>query len=309
MQQGKETMPSLLNFLFTTVFLLVFLPAAPVLAKEKFTVYTVNYPLAYFAERIGGAHVEIVFPAPPDVDPAFWVPDSTTIGKYQQADLILLNGAGYSKWTANVSLPLLRTVDTSKSFRDTLIFMTDEITHSHGPGGDHSHAGTAFTTWLDFSQAVQQAEAIYLALSKNLPDHQKQLKDNFQKLKTDLLELDQQLLELSALKPGIPLFGSHPIYQYLARRYGLNMRMVMWEPNENPGEQNWRELKSMQTEQSASWMIWEDEPLQTSTDRLAEMGVRGLVFSPCFNRPERENFITVMKQNIENLRVVYHTEN
>ena len=30
------------------------------------------------------------------------------------------------------------------------------------PGGDHSHSGTAFTTWLDFSQAAQQAEAIYL---------------------------------------------------------------------------------------------------------------------------------------------------
>ncbi len=302
-------MASLLKQLVITGFLLGIASAAPVLAQEKLTVYAVNYPLAYFAERIGGDYANIVFPAPPDIDPAFWVPDSKTISEYQKADLILLNGAGYAKWTAKVSLPLLRTVDTSKSFKDALIAMTDEVTHSHGPGGDHSHSGTAFTTWLDFSQAARQAEAIYQALLKKLPDNQKELESNFQKLEQDLLDLDRQLLELAALKPGIPLFGSHPIYQYFARRYGLNMIMVMWEPNEDPGEQNWRDLKSRQTEHPAAWMIWEDAPLQTSIDRLAEMGVGSVVFSPCFNRPVNEDFLAVMKKNIENLRVVYEPKN
>ncbi len=287
------------------MFLLVVANAAPVLAKEKLTIYTVNYPLAYFAERIGGAHVNIVFPAPPDIDPAFWIPDSKIIGQYQKADLILLNGAGYAKWTGKVSLPLLRTVDTSKSFRENFIVMADEITHSHGPGGDHSHSGTAFTTWLDFSQAALQAEAIYRALSKKLPDLQEEIHNNFQKLENDLLDLDQQLLELSALQPGLPLYGSHPIYQYLVRRYELNMRMVMWEPDEDPGDQNWRELELRLAEHPASWMVWEDEPLKTNINRLANLGTRSLVFSPCFNRPEKADFLSAMKQNIENLRAVY----
>lgn len=302
-------MPSLLKQLVSALFLLFIAAAAPVLAQDKLTVYSVNYPLAYFAERIGGAHVNAVFPAPPDLDPAFWDPDSKTIGEFQKADLILLNGAGYAKWTTKVSLPLLRTVDTSKSFKDTLIVTAGEVTHSHGPGGAHSHSGTAFTTWLDFSQAARQAEAIYQALAKKLPDKQKELQDHFQNLEKDLLDLDKQFLELSALKPGIPLLGSHPIYQYLARRYGLNLVMVMWEPNEDPGEQSWRELKSMQTGHPASWMIWEDAPLQASIDRLAEMKISSLVFSPCFNRPEHGDFLAVMKQNIENMRVVYNRHN
>ena len=37
----------------------------------KLVIYTVNYPLAYFAERIGGDLVAVHFPAPEDVDPAF----------------------------------------------------------------------------------------------------------------------------------------------------------------------------------------------------------------------------------------------
>ena len=43
-------------------------------------VFVVNTPLAYFAQRIGGDAVEVVFPAPADVDPAFWSPDGDTVG-------------------------------------------------------------------------------------------------------------------------------------------------------------------------------------------------------------------------------------
>ena len=42
------------------------------------SVYVVNYPLQYFAERIGGGHVDVRFPAPPDQDPAFWNPSDDT---------------------------------------------------------------------------------------------------------------------------------------------------------------------------------------------------------------------------------------
>ena len=35
-------------------------------------VYTVNYPLLYFAERIGGRQVQAELPIPEDIDPASW---------------------------------------------------------------------------------------------------------------------------------------------------------------------------------------------------------------------------------------------
>ncbi|TNF96127.1 MAG: zinc ABC transporter substrate-binding protein, partial [Gammaproteobacteria bacterium] len=151
------------SWFLLTVLLLV---AAPTTAAEKMVIYTVNYPLQYFAERIGGQHVDVHFPAPKGVDPAFWKPDVKTIGQYQQADLILLNGANYAKWINQVSLPRLRTVDTSRGFGDQLIKVSAGATHSHGPSGDHSHSGTAFTTWLDPQLASLQAKAIRDALIK-----------------------------------------------------------------------------------------------------------------------------------------------
>ena len=41
----------------------------------------------------------------PENDPAFWKPDDAAIARFQTADLILRNGAGYAKWMKTVSLP------------------------------------------------------------------------------------------------------------------------------------------------------------------------------------------------------------
>ncbi len=82
-------------------------------SSGKPSIFVVNYPLKYFAERISGEHADVKFPAPPNVDPANWKPDIQTIAAYQRADLILVNGAGYAKWTKKVSLPQFRLVNTS----------------------------------------------------------------------------------------------------------------------------------------------------------------------------------------------------
>lgn len=286
-------------------FLIFLLTPLQVCAEKIFTVYTVNYPLTYFAERIGGTHIDVVFPAPAGVDPAFWNPDTETVRQYQQADLILLNGAGYEKWTKKFSLPLLRSVDTSRVFRDDFLQVASTVTHSHGPNGDHSHGGTAFTTWLDFSQAALQAEAIYKALSRRIPERESEFASNLESLQQDLLGLDEQMTTLSARKPGVALIASHPIYQYLARRYKLNLEMVMWEPGEDPGTIEWNNLQNLLKEHPVKWMIWEGEPLPESIQRLKGMGIQGQVFSPCFAVPEQGDFLSVMQQNVHNMGLIF----
>lgn len=285
-----------------TIFLLTITAPLNVNATEKFTVYTVNYPLAYFTERIGGEHVNVEFSAPPYVDPAFWKPDDETVRLFQKADLIILNGAGYAKWTRTVSLPMLRQVDTSKAFNANLIHIETNVTHSHGPKGDHSHGGTAFTTWLDFSQAALQAEAIYKALFRKMPTRKDYFAKNFEELKGELLELDKQMKEIGKRLAGAPLLASHPIYQYLARRYNLNIRMVMWEPGEDPGQHEWLHLQEVAKEHPAKWMIWEAEPLPVSVDKLKSMGISSTVFAPSMNKPDTGDFMDVMHKNVLNLR-------
>ena len=85
-------------------------------AREKPQVYATNYPLKWFADKMAGDFADIVYPAPSDEDPAFWKPDDETVSKFQQADVILMNGATYSKWADKVTLPASKIVDTSASF-------------------------------------------------------------------------------------------------------------------------------------------------------------------------------------------------
>jgi zinc transport system substrate-binding protein len=269
------------------------------------TVYVVNYPLKYFAERIGGAHVRVVFPAPVDEDPAFWQPDTKTISAYQQADLILLNGASFAKWTKTVSLPETRAVDTSASLADQYITVADAVTHSHGPDGGHAHPGTAFATWLDPQIALAQAEAIQRALTRLRPQHEEDFRQNLTSLNNDLNVLDHELSAAVGSKSERALVVSHPVYQYLQRRYRLNAKSVHWEPGEAPPPEMWEELAGMLEQHPAKWMLWEGTPTEENVKRLSELGVRSTVFDPCGNLPEEGGFLEAMRRNTENLRRVF----
>jgi len=258
-------------------------------------VYVANYPLKYFAERIGGDAIEVKFPAPGDEDPVFWQPDDAAVAGFQSADLILMNGATYSKWAEKVTLPQSKLVETSAAFKAQFIEIKADATHSHGPGGEHSHSGTAFTTWIDFQQAIQQAEAVSKALTKFAPDAEK----NFAALKGELEALDARLLAVGKRLANAPLVASHPVYHYFARRYALNVRPVLWEPETVPDDKAMEELKGILATHPAKWMIWEGDPAKDSVAKLEAIGVKSVTFDPCGNVPDGGDFMAVMKANVE----------
>jgi zinc transport system substrate-binding protein len=284
----------------------VFLSSENVKATETapINIYTVNYPLKYFAESIAGQHASVTLPMPADIDPAFWSPEAAVITKLQTADLILLNGANYAKWLPKVSLPLSKLVNTSSEFRDAYIAIESAVKHQHGSGGKHSHTGTAFTTWLDFSQAAQQAKAIFKALSRKRPNLNSAFVKNFIPLQSSLLELDNELTQIGASLEEEAIIGSHPVYQYLKRRYQLNLKSVHWEPEESPSESQWQQLQQLLKTHPAKWMLWEGEPKTETVAKLEELGIKSIVFSPCANTPETGGFLSIMRENIARLKTI-----
>ena len=110
-------------------------------------------------------------------------------------------------------------------------------------------------------------------LGRKRPEHKKIFQENFEAFEKELLALDKEIDALVSKKQDQPLVASHPVYQYFARRYQLNLESVMWEPDEVPAEKLWAELEHGLEAQPAKWMIWEGEPLEKSVERLASMGV------------------------------------
>jgi len=268
---------------------------------DPLSVAVVNYPLQYFAERIGGDAVTVVFPAPGDEDPAYWVPDAEAISAYQEADLILANGATYAKWLDKVSLPLSKLVDTSKDFQDRYIALDHAVTHSHGAEGEHEHRGWAFTTWLDPRLAIAHARSVMEALVAARPAMEEGFRKAFGELEADLTDLDEAIAAAVSGGDSVPLIMSHPVYQYLVRRYSLNARSVHWEPDAAPDPAMWQKLSELRASHPATWMIWEGPPLDEVRSKLVEKGIESVLFDPCGNVPAEGDFLSVMKQNAENL--------
>jgi zinc transport system substrate-binding protein len=105
--------------------------------------------------------------------------------------------------------------------------------HDHGRDGHKDHADSAAArgpdaaidghAWLDPDNAAAMVDRIAQALSAKEPDHAAAFKANAEALKTRLRaladELDRDLKPIASR----PYIVFHDAYQYLERRYGLNV--------------------------------------------------------------------------------------
>lgn len=281
--------------------------AATKTVDKRPVVYTTFYPTTYFTQRIGGDAVKTVCPCPVDADPAFWTPDDKTIAAYQQADLIVINGASFEKGLAKVTLPESRIVDTAKPLADEFIVLEETVTHTHGPQGEHSHEGIDGHTWLDPINSKTQAGEIRNALVKRLPDHAERFEHGYAGLVKDLDALDARLKALAGKLADQVLLCSHPAYNYIGRRYSWNLKTYHLDPEAMPDDETFAEIKSFLAQQPAKHMLWESEPAIEITDRMSkELGLESVVFSPCealdsAQLEAGESFLTVMSRNVQRL--------
>jgi zinc transport system substrate-binding protein len=280
--------------------------AAP--AGAPLDVVAVNTPLAAFAKLIGGDLVDVTMPVPDDRDPAFWAPRAEDVARMQKAAVIVLNGAGHEKWRASTSLPESRVVDTADRFKSQWIETSEGVTHSHGVEGAHSHKGVAFTTWVDPALAVEQADAIRAAFAKARPDAAATFMANYTTLKTELESIDRELEGAIHNQQSLPIVMSHPVYDYLIRRFALNARTVHWEPEEMPPQEEWDALAALLKEHPARWMVWEDTPSDAIRAKLLEHGVECVVFRPAGNLgpgAKPEEWLAIQRENARELAKVY----
>lgn len=275
-------MPRLIAALRSAAAALLLLSATAA-AQDRPRIVAVNYPLAYFAERLAGEGADVVLPVPEGADPAFWRPAIAEIQAIQSADLILLNGAGFAAWTERVSLPTARIADTSRGFADRYI-ATKTITHSHGPDGAHSHTGTAAHTWLDQTQARAQAEAVADALIGHGLATTQEIAPRLAALDADLRMLDAAGRRLSARAGDAILIATHPRYQYLARAYGLTIHALEWEAGAAPDAAQRDALAALASETGATILLWEAAPPEGARAAVQALGLSDVVF-PTFAMP------------------------
>ena len=300
-------------------------------------VLTTFYPTQYFAERISGGLVPVRCLLPADEDPIFWKPDADTIGQYQNAKLIITNGAEFEKWVAGAALPRGRTVASLSN--DALqqaggAITMEGTTHSHGPAGEHTHEGVDGHTWVSPKLAIIQARRIAEAMSNAWPEHAKAFEANLAPLVEDLEMLQTSIEDLTAAVKDHRVLASHPAYNYLARDLGWDVHNLDLDPESedtravvdsvhdtlHSDEDHHHEHGDDHGHDEAAYgeseadhehthgdkpviLLWEGEPTDAIRNALRdELGVTSVLFSPAEGVPDEGDYMDVMRANLDRLR-------
>ncbi len=266
-------------------------------------IITVNNPLYYFTTRLAGDLATVSLAAPTEGDPSQWNPKLEELLAIKQADLIVLNGAGYSNWLDKISLSSKQLLNTSLAVKAQWIPLPKQATHSHGPTGEHSHSAYAITIWMDMTIAKQQASAIADALIERWPEQQSVIEQRKKELLQTLSELDEGYRQQGKQRAGKQLIYSHPVYQYFERQYQLAGYSLHWEPTEMPSDSQWLLLQQQFDENPNSLFIWEDTPAPLIAERMAAMGMKSIVISPAANIGEQD-WLTAQQRNLQRLQAL-----
>lgn len=278
--------------------------------RERPLVVTTFYPTEFLTQRLAGDLVDVRCDVPEDADALFWMPDDEQVLAYQQADLVVLNGAGLEVWVDKVSLPPSRVVDSSKPYSERLLTF-ETVTHSHGDSGEHSHEGVDPHTWLDPQLLSQQAAEIHAALVRVLPEEGDALGRNLRALQAELEAIDHSFANLGRVPEDVKLYANHPAYNYMARRYGWRIHNFDLDPESMPDDHDLEHLAEDVDREKRGFLLWESAPLPEIASKLEEeLGLASIVVTPAelLGSDERAagfDLVDLMQANLEALRPVF----
>jgi len=274
-------------------------------------VYTTFWPTHSLASTLSGGKIPVVCPVPEGEDPIFWKPSQEALARYQNAALIVVNGASFEKWVKAASLPQSRVCDTAAGFADRFVHFATAA-HSHGGGDAHTHEGVDGHTWLDPVNATEQVEAMASAMAQAFPDHAGTVETKLEEVKGALDRLHGTIRdELVPELASVSLFCSHPAYNYLAKRYGIEITNVELDPDLPLSDvSEGRVMEALKGAKPARILLWEGEPPEAVAKKLfLQYRLRSVEFSPLESCPDwardpELGFVDAMLANVARLRAV-----
>jgi len=120
-------------------------------------------------------------------------------------------------------------------------------------------------------------------------------------LRADLTAIDERLTAIAARLRDVGVLYSHPVYQYLDRRYSLDGRALHWEPDAQPDAAQWDALERELSRHAASVMLWEAAPLPAVREQLSQMNIEVVVFPTLANAAPEVDYAQVMNASVSAL--------
>ena len=237
---------------------------------DKLKVVATIYPLAFFAQEIGGEEVSVRQLIPDNLEVHSWQPAISDILAVDEADVLIYNGANLDHWFED---DILSVIDSS----DKIIVETTEgiaLLETESENDNHEHEGSDDPhTWISLFIAKQQAQKIYEALIQKDPTHADYYAEHWQNLEARFEELDNNYMNELATKQKEEIFVSHSAFGYLSNRYGFEQHGVIGiSADEQPSASVYADLVEMMIEHETYVVyvdpVYPDESAQTLKNAL-----------------------------------------
>jgi zinc transport system substrate-binding protein len=255
--------------------------------QHELTIVASFYPLYEFASHIAGNKAQVSSLVPAGIDPHDWEPSPRDVVTAHDADMLVINGAGFDNWAASIGAKKI--VDTSE-------------------GMEFDHANPH--VWLDPILAKHQVEKIRDALVSTDPDNANYYIQNAANFAAKLDSLDSSIRSGLANCERSEFIAFHNAFAHFARRYGLTQYSIQGvSPEGEVLPQKLQQVIELAKNKHISMIYSEDRVDSRLADTIsAEIpGGRVLVLSPIegIGKEEQEagiGYIDKMEENIANLR-------
>lgn len=268
--------------------------------EEQIKVLTSFYPLYEFTKEVGKERINVSIIVPQGIEPHDWEPTIQDLQKMQQADMIIINGAGFETWledfvTNNQNAVI---VDTSNGIE----LIEDSIIHENEKHDDSLNEDPHI--WLDPVLAKKQIENIAYALAKLDPKNAEYYNKNADAYNTKLNTLDNKIrTDLSTCNKK-DFIAFHNAFAYFAKEYDLNQHTIIGiNPQAEPTAATLQQIIENAKSLDLNIIFTEEAVNPRISEVLAnEIGGKVLVLSPIEIPDENNDYISKMEQNLANLK-------
>lgn len=264
--------------------------------NQKIIVIASFYPLYEFTKEVGGDKVDALALVPLGIEPHDWEPTIKDLQKMQQADLIVINGAGFESWVNDLDSinSDVVIVDTSKGIST----LENKLETGH----------KTFVNphiWLNPVMAKIQVENIAEALMEIDPSNKEYYRKNTDSYILQLDELDNKIKdELSQCKKK-DFISFHNAFTYFADQYGLVQHSILEsnEPDVEPTSQNLENIIKLAKDLGIN-VIFTEESVDARTSQVIANEINGKVsiLSPLEIGDKNTDYIEKMEQNLLHLK-------
>ncbi len=266
--------------------------ATPPQTSDDVNVAASFYPLAFFAEQIGGEYVHVTQITPGGVEPHDYEPSPADIISVRQSRLFLFNGNGVDAWA-----------DKIKSDLDLAAIRTLRMVDVVGGNSNDPHI------WLDPVLAEKEVQAMRDTLVQIDPARAETYRANATTLLTNLDQLDHDYRTGLAHCLLNTVIVSHDAFQYVSKRYGFTtLPIAGLSPDQEPAPGTLAHVADIAKQKKIPVIFFETMASPKLSETIAnEVGAQTMVLNPiegltAEDRKANASYITIMRDNLVELR-------